>query len=66
MVHLEHFSDHPLDYITEFYTAEKVRIDSCPHCHSCRRLHLHGIYHRHVIWYEDVFSIPVQRHYCIH
>ncbi|KAF5087252.1 hypothetical protein DSECCO2_48090 [anaerobic digester metagenome] len=66
MVHLEHFSDHPLDYITEFYTAERVRIDSCPHCHSRRRLHLHGIYHRHVIWYEDVFSIPVQRHYCIH
>ena len=66
MVYLEHFSDHPLDYINEFYTAEKVRIDSCPHCHSCRRLHLHGIYHRHVIWYEDVFAIPVQRHYCIH
>jgi|GEM_PF-6979037 hypothetical protein len=31
MVHLEHFSDHPLDYITEFYIAEKVRIDSCSH-----------------------------------
>ena len=66
MVYLEHFTEHPLDYITEFYTTERVRIDNCPHCHSCRRLHLHGVYHRHVIWYEDVFSIPVQRHYCIH
>ena len=66
MVYLEHFSEHPLDYITAFSTSEKVRIDSCPHCHSRRRLHLHGIYQRHVIWYEDIFKIPIQRHYCIH
>lgn len=26
MVYLEHFTEHPLDYITEFYTAERVRI----------------------------------------
>jgi len=63
---MEHLAEHPLDYITEFHISDKIRIDICPHCYSHRRLHLHGVYHRHVIWYEDVFSIPVQRHYCVH
>ncbi len=66
MVFLEHLSEHPLNYITEFHSSDKFRVEACPHCHSKRRLHLHGIYHRYVIWYDNIYSIPIQRHFCVH
>lgn len=66
MVYLEHLSEHPLNYITEFHSSDKIRVPVCPHCHSHKQLYLHGVYHRYVIWFNNIYQIPIQRHYCVH
>ena len=66
MIHLEYLSEHPLDYISDFQTTQKLRIKSCPNCNTRRTLHLHGVYYRYIIWYKAIYYIPIQRHLCVH
>lgn len=66
MIILKHLSDHPKEYLDDFYNNTPYRIEVCPHCHSHKRLYLHGVYFRYVLWFENIYQIPIQRHLCIH
>ncbi len=64
MIQIESFQVSPEEYCNSFDSIEHPRIETCPHCHAMKRLHLHGTYARNLVHRGKEYLIKLKRHLC--